>query len=786
MIRADRRFASLLPVVLIAASAAAQGSRDRAVTVTIAAGGLDRALAALAAQTGTDIGSTDPGVAAVRVAGFRGRVTVTQALNRLLRGSGFEAERIDATTFRLRRRRDVIAAARPVTALPPAAPPAPDIVVIAAKSSVAPLRLAGAVTVLRGDGDASLGRNALGGLSAAAAATPIVQETALGTGRNKLFIRGVADSSFAGPTQSTAAVYWGDVPVSYTGADPGLRLYDVDRVEILEGPQGTLYGAGAIGGVIRLMPRVPDLTGAAGALSAGLDFTRGSAPGTDLAGMLNLPLVGDALGVRAVGYRVVETGYIDDAARGLRNVNAVRTSGGRVTLRAAPATGWTVDLGLVGQHVAAADLQYAERGFAPLTRASVLAQPFRQDYALAQARVEYRAPGGLQLVSATGYAMREAESRFDATRGRRVPIAYDTHERSRLLSHETRLSRAGANGAGWLVGVAVLRATDLYARRIGAVDRQRDIVGTANRTIDAALFGQVGIAATPRLTVTIGERLTHQRSDGNPVSSMRTGAFIRGVSTTRVDPTLGVSWLVAPTTAVYARYESGFRTGGITVAPGVGRVADLASDTIRVVEAGLRHERAGARGLAGAIGVFGTRWRRVQADLVDRTGFPFTTNIGDSSIVGVEASGNWVPTPGLTLTAAAFVNDTRLTPVEPRSQRLRSARLPNTPPVAASGGIAYDWQATPRARVGVALDVRYVGRSALGSMAPIDLDQGGFTTTDARASWRQGRWRWSIDIDNLFDVTGDRFASGNPFALAVRDAYTPLRPRSVRLGISIE
>ncbi|SEM76252.1 Outer membrane receptor proteins, mostly Fe transport [Sphingomonas gellani] len=793
MSRADRRL-SLPAVLLIAAAPTPALSREANVPVAVAAGPLDRALASLAEQARIDIGSTEPGLAAIHVQGVRGHLTASRALAMLLQGTPFRAERIDATTYRLHR---TMARAKPmprrtVPPTPPAVKPAadaplpPDVIVTAAKTGVGALRLPGAITVMRAGAGDAFGHDAAGGLSEAAATTPILQETALGAGRNKLFIRGVADSSFSGPTQSTAAVYWGDVPVAYTGADPGLNLYDVDRVEVLEGPQGTLYGAGAIGGVIRIAPRAPDLSSPFGQVASGITLTRGASAGGDVAAMLNLPLATDSLGLRAVGYRRNEGGYIDDLGRDRRNVNDVRTTGGRLTLRARPASEVTIDLGLIGQRVMADDLQYAERGLRDLARSAALAQPFRQDYGLAQISVEQRWASGLTFVSATGYARRHAESRFDATRQRTVPVAYDTDERSRLFSQEFRLSRKGDNDAGWLVGVAMVRAIDLYGRRLGPIDRQREIVGTANRTTDAALFGQVGIALTPKLAVTLGERLTHQRSDGEPIAGKRARNFIRGVSVTRLDPTAGLSWLVAPGTALYARYQSGFRTGGITVAPGVGRVANLAPDTIHVAEAGVRHERQGPLGLAGSIGVSRADWRDVQADLIDPSGFPFTTNIGNSRVVGLEATGSWIPLAGLTLAAAAFIADT---PLEARSRRimqLRTDRVPNTPHVSASGSVEYAWRPTAVASASIGLDGRYVGHSVVGSVAPFDLRQGGFAIADAHAEWRQDQFRWTLSLDNLLDVRGDRFASGNPFAIATRPAYTPVRPRAVRIGVAAD
>ena len=761
--------------------------------VAIAAGRLDTALATLARQTGSAIGSAEPDLRRIAVPAVAGRLTAAAALDRLLRATPFAVRDLGGGVYRIVRRpipRPRAARIEPVRPLPiPVgndAPP-PEIVVTASKRTLSQLRFPGAITVLRPGGGQRVGDAAGDTLDAALASTPIVQGTALGAGRNKLFIRGVADSSFTGPTQSTTNVYFGEVPVAYNGPDPGLSLYDMDRVEVLEGPQGTLYGAGAIGGIIRLVPHAVDLTRVAAEVSGGVSGTRGGAAGGDIAAMVNVPLVDAAMGLRAVAYRVRDGGYIADVARGLRDVNTVTTSGGRFDLRMRPGAGWTIDTGVVRQAVSAPDLQYAERGAPPLSRASLLAQPFDQHYTLGRVVIDKIWGNGLHLVSATGVMRRDSDGRFDATRRNRpsVRIAYDTTERSRLFSHETRVSRTSDDGAGWLVGVSFLQARDAYERMYGPPDRLRDIVGVSNRTIDAALFGEAGMRVTPRLTVTLGGRLTRQRTDGEPIAGPRSNAFVRGRGVTRVDPTVAASWRVAPDIAAYARIQSGFRTGGITVAPGIGRVADLRPDTIRVAELGIRKERRGATGVAGSAGVSIADWRHVQADLVDRTGFPFTTNLGDSRVRGLEADVNWIPVVGLRGDLALFVNDARLSDVAAPRGRSPGVRLPNTPPFAMAAGLAYTGEIGTGRAVGFDAAWRYVGRSTVGTQAPFDVAQGGYGSAQIGGSVTDGRVRVTVSVENVFDVTGDRFAGGNPFAQAMRNEYTPLRPRTVRIGGTI-
>jgi outer membrane receptor protein involved in Fe transport len=162
-----------------------------------------------------------------------------------------------------------------------------------------------------------------------------VTSTYLGTGRNKLFIRGIADSSFTGPTQATVGQYYGDLRLSYNAPDFDLRLADLAAVEVLEGPQGTLYGAGSLGGLIRLVPNPVRLDRVAGSAVVGASATAHGDPGRDAQGVLNLPLVTDRLGLRVVATNALEGGYIDKPLLGRRDVNRTRIAGGRATLHLA-------------------------------------------------------------------------------------------------------------------------------------------------------------------------------------------------------------------------------------------------------------------------------------------------------------------------------------------------------------------------------------------------------------------------------------------------------------------
>ncbi len=785
--RARRVGLALLAAICWSAAANAQD-----VPVAIPATSLDQALTLLASQTGTDVISTEPSLRQVRVRAVSGHLSARRALDRLLDGSGFRAVRVDARSFRIVRAPVPapvrVAAPRvstPRSPAPAARPRGGEVVVTASKQRVPLLRYPGALTVIAGrrwplsmpDADET----------DLARATPVLQNTDLGPGRNKIFVRGIADSSFNGATQSTASVFLDDVQVGYSEQDPDLKLYDIQEVQVLEGPQGTLYGSGAIGGIIRIVPNPVDLTRAHGGIAVGGSATQDGAPGLDASGMLNLPIHAERLGIRAVGYRSREGGYIDDRRRGLADVNRVDTVGGRLAARWAPGGGWHVDATGVFQRIAARDAIYAQARVGRLARRSALAQPFSSEVGLGGVTVGKEWASGLRLSSVTGGATYLSSDLFDATPAQgpdAPPTAYQVRGSKLLLNHETRLSRSLSSGTSWVVGVSLLRDRDAQSRSLGPVGSEADIIGVTNVTRTASLFGEGTVAVSPRFSVTAGGRVTIARTDGEPSFSPR-GGYVHGRSTRRFDPTVAVDWRLTPTLAAYARVQSGFRTGGLAVARAVGRVADFSPDSIHVGEMGVRRLHTGELGLSYTAGVSIARWRDIQADLVNRRGLPYTTNLGNARILAVEGTADWTPIRGLHAGGSFLFTANRIDGALAMLSSPAHRRLPETPPLAATVDTSYQWRVGDDDMLSVGGSATRIGRSVLGAGDLLDISQGRYTTLSARAGWHRGRIEWSLSAENLGNTHVNVFAMGNPFAIGARDLTTPLRPRTVRLGTAL-
>ncbi len=242
------RHAPALIAIVAASVAVPAQARERVVDVP--PGTAAQSAITLARQTDASIIVTGSRLANRRIPRIRGRMSMEAAVLRLAEAADARAIRIGSASWRLEprpaRRAAPRTAARPPQPRPApsrvqAAPtPSPPIIVTATKRDLKLLNTPVQVSLLDGE---ELTMGGTGGTEEITQRVAAVSSTSLGSGRNKLFIRGIADSSFTGPTQATVGQYFGDIRLSYNAPDPDLRLSDLDRVEVLEGPQGTRRGS---------------------------------------------------------------------------------------------------------------------------------------------------------------------------------------------------------------------------------------------------------------------------------------------------------------------------------------------------------------------------------------------------------------------------------------------------------------------------------------------------------------------------------------------------------------
>jgi outer membrane receptor protein involved in Fe transport len=709
------------------------------------------------------------------------RLTVDQALARLLRGLPARAERVGRQSWR-------IVAAAPVAAAPPRAqapPPPPaeaDIIVTGSKTGTRFDRYAGTASVLSGS-ELTLGEQGQGS-DALVQRLPTFASTHLGSGRNKLFIRGVADSSFNGPSQAVVGEYLGEVRLNYNAPDPDISLYDVRAVEVIEGPQGTLYGVGALGGIVRIVPEPPDMTQSEVQLALDAETTAHADNGYDAVALVNLPIAPSKVALRALAFRTVEGGYIDDVGRGLNHVNRTRKSGGRGALALRPGD-WKVDLGVVMQNIDSADGQYAEKGFPPLTRSSRVAQPFDNDYLLMHATVA-RDWGRTSFLSASAFVRQRANSRFDFTPdGAASPRIFDQSNHIDLFSNETRLSRLDSSGQGWVVGASILYDNERLTRAIGNPVSPTQILGISNKVTEGAVFGEAGHELLTDVVATVGVRFEYAHLLGEPLNRVARVEKPRR-NEAAILPSLSLSWQVDPQWMIFTRYQEGLRPGGLSVTPnqdGAPSAQRFKGDSLSSVEGGVKMLPGATNRVRATITVFSAHWENIQADLIDMGGLPFTANIGSGRIWGVETAMEWRPLSALSLTGALFMNDSQLTYAEPGVTSNERQEIPNVPHVGLSGRVHYRHALRGPWQIDLDASGRFTGHSRLGTKPNLYIQQGNYVQSNASARIGTAKWGVTLQMDNLLDQHGNTFALGNPFDVSAGQQFVPQRPRTIRLGV---
>lgn len=707
-------------------------------------------------------------------------MTAAQALAKLLDGTGFVAVAVRADVYRLQPApKQASKAPRPATAAPAVLPvepdPQPEIIVTGQKRpqilSEVPMSIA---VVVPGDGPGGTTR---GGQDIALSSEGLAL-TNLGPGRNRQFIRGVADSPFIGPSQSTVAVQLDNARVTFDAPDPDLRLIDVERVEILKGPQGPLYGSGALGGIYHVVTRKPKLDETRASIRAiGESVAHGSL-GFGGEAVANLPLVTDRLALRVVGYATRSGGWIDDVGR-RANANVAAVYGGRLGLRWQPSPDWTIDLGVTQQDITVADSQYVTTSDDTLRRIAPIPEPSDNDFRSASATIEARL-GGLTVVSATSYVDQSIDFTLDASAsavalGTVGPTAFRDDRSYSIVNQEVRVSPA--TGGRWLAGASYLRATS----HSEAVLRDGGNVAIPIEALDRvvteyALFGEARLDLAHRLQATAGARLFYTVAEDEAVE--RSVGASDTVSKAVLSPSLALSWAPRHDAIVYLRYARSLRPGGL--APAGQSVRRFDADELGTLDLGVRRD-AGGHGLTYSGSLFYTQWNDIQSDYLLANGLVSTRNAGRARILGAEAAFELSLRSGMRLSGGVSVQDARLTHSE-AGLEIDDRRLPVAPDTTARLALSQEfdlgaWHGTVGARA------NYVGTARLTFDQDIDRPMGRYATVSASASARRRGLTLLIGVDNLFDVRGDSFAFGNPFSIRTTDQYVPLRPRTITVAI---
>lgn len=726
-----------------------------------------------------------------------GRVSVSAALDAILASSGCGYRQPDPRTVIIHR-----LAPAPASPVRTAPTPAPiglgEVVITAQRYPNLPGRTPYAISVVSGS---ALEREALTSLHDLTGQIAGMTVTNLGPGRNKVLLRGLSDGAFTGQAQSMVSLYLDDVPITYSAPDPNLRLIDVERVEVMRGPQGTLYGGGSLGGVMRIATRKPDLDRYSASVLAGIGFTQGGGRGGELEAVANLPLVRGRAALRAVIYREAQGGYIANPTLGLSRANGSDQVGVRATLRAIVTPGWTLTLGMTHQSNDNQDTQYGLRRLGPKVRASLVREPHDSDFDHASLTLAGeggwgRVTGAVSRLShgfgsrydataaSTLYGFAEGAAAFDEDKAINLTVAevtYSTPSEYRLHGLVGAFASDGAIGLASSLHALPARSPAVYA------ERRRDEIN------EAALYGEVTFDATARLSATAGLRWFNFSFDTDSTATQLAGQrkISRSAEATGFSPKLLVTYDLRPGVLVYVQAAEGYRPGGFNTAGRIGQVFDAAeappgryaADELWNYELGAKFRAFNDR-LQGRAAVFHAVWNSVQSDQYLADGTAYTANIGDGANRGVEVEAAFRVNERLDLRAAALLNDPEVTAFNAAFSTRKGAALPGVSRASASLGVDYHRDLAAGATLRLQGQASYVGSSYLTFDADRAHEMGDLVSLRGVASLTTPSWTVSATLDNPLNGQANSFSFGNPYLISRERIITPPRPRTVSFRFS--
>ncbi|MES2989126.1 MAG: TonB-dependent receptor [Pseudomonadota bacterium] len=664
-----------------------------------------------------------------------------------------------------------------------------------------------------------------------AARVPGLSLSSASAGKTQVALRGIT----TGPAQSAAATgfYLGEAPIGSVNAYSGgssttldLDPSDLAQIEVLKGPQGTLYGANAMGGLVKYVIAEPNYTDVTGRISAGASTVNEGDNGYSFRGAVNVPIIVDKLAIRASAYKRRDGGYIDivgGLAKG-NDVNWVDVTGGRAMLGAKLGSSVEIQLQAIAQDIKTGGLNAYDVNATTLAPISgdlkavrQVREPGQTNHRLYNGVIKAEL-GGIDLVSSTTYQIVKAYTHGDSTIGFGPTVgfvSFGTGPVAVQSNQETRIARFSqeirATASGLANGFLDLQVGGYYTHEDGS--NRIPYFGTFSLATGAALTPAVPFAiasivstykeysAFANATVHIGDKFdvlfggryskadqTYDHNYRGTLILLTTGSLSSIYHNT--DSADKFTFLVSPRfkisddAMIYARVASGYRPGGPNaLAPGAPLTFN--SDSLTSYEVGFKASAMDGK-LGFDVAAFYTDWKDVQAQ-TSAGGFNYIVNGGDALSQGAEASVRYNPMRGLSFGLNVAYTDSHLTETAVALGGVKGDRLPFVPDWSGSlnGNYSFSLGGDLGANIGGSINHTGERVSNYSGKAPKVVDD--FTTINLNAGIDYKGWSLSLFAKNLTDARGvmalasqTTAPGGNPFAKAV------ITPRTIGAEIALK
>ena len=656
---------------------------------------------------------------------------------------------------------------------------------------------------------------------------PGLQFSTTGVGSTQVNLRGITSGDNVSPT---VGIYVDEVPYGSSTAFAGgaqlaldVGLFDISRVEVLRGPQGTLYGASTMGGLLKYVTTVPNLHDFGGTARAGLSTTEHGGVSYDAAAAVNLPFASDKAAARVSGFYSHDGGYVDNIALNKDDVNQSDVYGGRGDVLFQPTdqlsvrlTAYSQDITRDGRSTVDYDYATAKPVNGGLDQEMVVTEPFDQSFQLMSGTVVYDF-GSVALTSVSSYQSLSNDSRIDAsdlytplfnlllsdllgvTFGpTAVKYGIDTDK----FVQELRLAGTGPT-IDWLLGgfYSTEDSTQHQLVQTWNPDGTPLVIpvpgGMATIKLpssydETAGFGTVTWHATSKLDIAGGLRYSHNKLTQEQIASgLLVSANPEKSSSEDVTTYLAnLRYLANDNLMGYLRFATGYRPGGpnfVLNDPETGEPLappTFESDKLKSYEGGIKVSTADRRFSADAA-LYLIDWQNMQV-VANINGFGVIANAGTARSTGAELTLTALPVPALTMVGAFAYIESRTHGgcSGPGRQRWRF-------PAQYAGlhrrGLRRLRFRRQRPREHGGAVVRYVSDRVSGwdEGSQPQYDVPSYTTVDIRGSFAFGNATARLFVRNLFDERGQLSADtltvlpfGGPVQVSI------MQPRTY--GVSID
>jgi iron complex outermembrane receptor protein len=714
------------------------------------------------------------------------------------------------TNFRLSAMALALSAAWPALAqqAPATPPPSEDesqrVVITASKRAEKQREVAGTVSVISGS---DLERRGARDQEDFLKLTPGVQLNKGDPSDNVITIRGIGTSGCAvcpTSTQLTTGQYLEDVPLNEPSGKltvPDFAPFDLDRIEVLRGPQGALFGSASMGGALRYLVAKPDLRNFGGNALLGLNTVSNGSAGNVSVGMLNAPLSNGVSGLRVVVFDRKDGGYIDNLGTGKKDANDLKQRGGRLTLAMKPTVDFDATVVLLTQKTEQGDTFSVAPDAAKLQINTPTASTRVSQFDFGSLAMNYDM-GGLTLTSITGYWKKKLDDRPDTTPiiaagvglPPSTPVVTTNTRSGHATSQELRLANKPGAALSYVVG---LFAQDSKTES----DQQQNLLayygftfgGTGtSKGSERAVFFDGELALNPAWSVGLGGRQYKLKvsTDGTQVINVPgVGVFPSATNgTPREDsgftPKATVKYKFGEN-LWYALVSKGFRFGGSNdnVAP----PKPYQSDSVWNYETGVRLNPA--RGVQLDLTAFHLDWKDAQLTYYDATLTPpqgVTGNVGKARSIGLEASLRYRVTSDFDVAAALAYTDAETTasfvsqpiPGSPPITRAAGAPLPGTAKLQTALQANYRFAAPMGWSGRLNATYTHVGKRAMDLYEFTTVP--GYDTLDLGLNLSRDAWTLALTLNNATDARGVLGAAPNtPNAYK---SYALQRPRTLNVS----